>query len=318
MPKKKTNEEFLSEVRALVGDEYTFLEEYKGTNKHTSVKHNECGNVYSVVPAKFLQGRRCPACASNALMSTEEYKEKLKSLVGDEYVITSEYMGSGRKSSFIHKKCGRIIYMTPCQINSGKQCRYCFRERVAEQYRKGISSFKSEVCELTDGEYVVTGAVYVNAHTPITMIHNAEGCGYEWGITPHNFLQGNRCPKCKASKGEVAIFNFLKKTGVEFVSQHRFSDCLDRSQLPFDFAVIKDGSVELVIEYDGHQHFKPVKMWGGKKGFYEQVRRDKIKNDYCESNNIKILRIPYWEFENIDVIVFDKLVETGFLEGVEV
>ena len=30
---------------------------------------------------------------------------------------------------------------------------------------------------------------------------------------------------------------------------------------------------------------------------------DKIKDKYCVDNNIKLLRIPYWEFENIENIL---------------
>ena len=318
MARSKTHEEFVKEVYDLVGDEYTILGKYKACGEHILIKHNKCHETYGVAPSKFLQGRRCPLCATNALISTDAYKIKLKSLVGDEYEIAGEYTGTNVKTEFIHKKCGRSIYMTPYQINSGKQCRHCFREGIAIKYKKDLSVFKNEVCELTDGEYIVVGDNYINAHTYIDILHNTDDCGYKWGISPHNFLQGNRCPKCKASKGEVAIFNFLTKTGVDFSTQHRFKECFDVMQLPFDFAVFKNGEIELLIEYDGQQHFEPVGMWGGIEGFSNQIRRDGIKNDFCEQNNIEILRIPYWEIDNIDKIVFDKLVDVGFLEEVGV
>lgn len=35
--------------------------------------------------------------------------------------------------------------------------------------------------------------------------------------------------------------------------------------------------------------------------------RDKIKTQYCESNNINLLRIPYWEQQNIDKIIINRL-----------
>lgn len=49
------------------------------------------------------------------------------------------------------------------------------------------------------------------------------------------------------------------------------------------------------IEYDGIQHFKPVKYFGGYKTFEDQKRRDNEKNEYCIENNITLLRIPYTE-----------------------
>jgi predicted Zn-ribbon and HTH transcriptional regulator len=58
----KSNDSFLKEVDFLVGNEYTFLEEYKGANCKILVKHNICNNTYPVAPHGFLIGRRCPFC----------------------------------------------------------------------------------------------------------------------------------------------------------------------------------------------------------------------------------------------------------------
>jgi len=50
------------------------------------------------------------------------------------------------------------------------------------------------------------------------------------------------------------------------------------------------------MEIDGQMHFK-VGL-GGYIGLYNQQRRDKIKDEYCKKNNIKLIRIPYWEFND--------------------
>ena len=36
-------------------------------------------------------------------------------------------------------------------------------------------------------------------------------------------------------------------------------------------------------------------------------QRDEIKNKYCDQNEIQLLRIPYWEFNNIDIILNKEL-----------
>ena len=36
-------------------------------------------------------------------------------------------------------------------------------------------------------------------------------------------------------------------------------------------------------------------------------QKDDEKNDYCKNNNIDILRIPYWEYKNIENILKQKL-----------
>lgn len=48
------------------------------------------------------------------------------------------------------------------------------------------------------------------------------------------------------------------------------------------------------------QHFKPVSYFGGPEAFELQKIRDKAKNNYCEKNNIKLLRISYLE-DNIEL-----------------
>ena len=35
--------------------------------------------------------------------------------------------------------------------------------------------------------------------------------------------------------------------------------------------------------------------------------RDTIKNIYCQQNNIKLIRIPYWDFNNIEQILKQEL-----------
>ena len=62
---KKTDKEFIKEVFDLVGNEYTFLDEYITNNKKIRVKHNKCGYIYNVKPNDFQQGRRCPNCTVN-------------------------------------------------------------------------------------------------------------------------------------------------------------------------------------------------------------------------------------------------------------
>ena len=50
-------------------------------------------------------------------------------------------------------------------------------------------------------------------------------------------------------------------------------------------------NLKLIVEFDGSQHFyKSRTMYNT-----ERVKKhDEIKNKYCEDNNIKLLRIPYW------------------------
>ena len=70
--------------------------------------------------------------------------------------------------------------------------------------------------------------------------------------------------------------------------------------MQFDFYI---PNLNLCIEYDGKQHFEPINYFGGIDSFNKQIIKDSIKNDFCHKNNIKLMRIPYYEFNNIEKIL---------------
>ena len=124
------------------------------------------------------------------------------------------------------------------------------------------------------------------------------------------------CPICTNSKGEDRILSWvegnflrLKETGIiGCTPEKKFSDCKDKRELPFDFGFEYFDSTWSVAEYQGKQHFFPVEFFGGKKAFKEQQKKDKIKKKYCKDNNISLLIIPYWEFDNIEKILKEALL----------
>ena len=132
------------------------------------------------------------------------------------------------------------------------------------------------------------------------------------------FRQGCRCPKCKRSKGEEDIASVLEKFDIKFTEQYKFEDCRVINPLPFDFYIFE---FNLCIEYDGLQHYEPVAYWKKEDSDYKRLlaqkiaeerlretkRRDKIKTDYCKNNGINLIRIPYWEFDNIESIIKKEL-----------
>jgi len=49
------------------------------------------------------------------------------------------------------------------------------------------------------------------------------------------------------------------------------------------------------IEYNGRQHYEPIKYFGGEEILFEQLIKDEIKRKYCENNNIILLVIKHNE-----------------------
>lgn len=129
-------------------------------------------------------------------------------------------------------------------------------------------------------------------------------CGHKphW-ITPAMLKQSQSCPICSESKGERAVRLYLEKNNIEFKQEYRFDDCRYKDFLRFDFYI---PSLNLCIEFDGEQHYK-ANDYFGKKEFELTQKRDRIKNNYCEEKGIGLLRIPYWEIDNVDKILNKEL-----------
>lgn len=106
------------------------------------------------------------------------------------------------------------------------------------------------------------------------------------------YQRGNGCPNCNTSKGEEQIKRLLESRNIAFIQQHTFPNLKDRRRLKCDFYLPDQN---LVIEYHGRQHYEVVHSFGSAKALAENQRRDKIKKDYLQQNNIVLLEISYKE-----------------------
>ena len=103
------------------------------------------------------------------------------------------------------------------------------------------------------------------------------------------------CGCAHKSSGEIYIENLLNINNIKFKSQFIFPDI---KKYRYDFAILdKNYNPIRLIEFDGEGHFLEVKHW--KSSLKERQQRDKEKNQYALSHNIPLVRIPYWERDNI-------------------
>lgn len=96
------------------------------------------------------------------------------------------------------------------------------------------------------------------------------------------------------SRLECKVRQFLEEQNIPFKQEFRFMDCCgEKFPLPFDFCLFyKDKNKRILIEVDGERHYRPE--------FKTIQKNDKIKNFYCTSKNIPILRLPYTVFNNTE------------------
>lgn len=132
-------------------------------------------------------------------------------------------------------------------------------------------------------------------------------------VTEHTLSCG-----CINSYYNMYIDKYLSEIGIKHMKE--YSVKIDGSNYRFDFYL---PDYNLFIEYDGQQHFMPVRFSGSNEeknyeAFKKTQYRDGVKNQYCSDNNIELLRIPYWECKNIETIIdncLQRLNERGVKES---
>lgn len=110
------------------------------------------------------------------------------------------------------------------------------------------------------------------------------------------------CETCRNrhSLYERRVEQVLIDNNIIFKQEYTFKDCVYIGRLRFDFALFdEDGNLKGLIEVDGQQHFSPSHfVFGGDeekrlKDFETTKIRDGIKDEYCQTHNIPLLRIKY-------------------------
>lgn len=291
---KKARESF---IRLVEKEGYRIKEDnmYESSSKHIELI---CPNshIYLVTPNKFQQGRRCSKCSGYAKKNTNNFKKEV-SKIDDSYEVVGEYINA-REPLLMRHDCGSVFKIRPTNFLKGRRCKRCSIKERGIKSRTTHEDFCGLVETLTKGEYRVLSQ-YVTVKEKVKIKHTL--CGYEWEVRPLNFtFHNSRCPNCNESKGEAKIAKYLDDYGMHYERYKKFDGLRYKKPLECDFYLPE---YRTIIEFDGGQHFYPVEHFGGEEAFKEVQIRDEIKNDYAKENNLTMIRVPYWDYENIEEII---------------
>ncbi len=259
----------------------------------TDVITLECpeGHIFDIQFVRFKTTQKCKIC-NGTIFNYDFVKSEFDKYGYD--LLTEEYQNSHQLLLVKHRECGHTYKVQFCNFRHGTRCPKCANniKLTFDEIKKYIESFN----------YRLLSNEYNNNRTRLKLM-----CpnNHEYETTYDNFKSGCRCPKCKTSKGENKIGEYLQNNNINYISQYSFKDCRVIKPLPFDF-YLPDYNV--CIEYDGEQHYKIIECFGGLDRFISTKIRDTVKTFYCEQNNIKLIRIPYWEKDNIEQILNKQLI----------
>ena len=161
---------------------------------------------------------------------------------------------------------------------------------------KELQEFITQARAIHGDKYDYSKVVYKGTDDKVCIICPKHG---EFWQSPHHHLQGQKCRACvREYKLETRTANELTRRNIEFNQNTTPFPWLGRLQLDFYIP-----SLNIAIECQGIQHFKPRQRFGGQKGYEIQIERDRRKASLCRNHNIPLYFISYKEWKNIPEII---------------
>jgi len=254
---------------------------------------SKCKKESMMALGSLYDGGKCGCFNKSCLKTHEQYAKELYD-IDPRIELLSVYEGNEKPITF---RCG-------CGNIDTKNARLLLRRQVCNKCssskKKTTQEFINEMFKINP--YIIIIGEYINAETKIEYICE---CGNTHSSQPSLLLQGHRCGHCTMSKPETEVVRILENNNIFYTHDYKFSDCKYKNELKFDFWLEDCG---WIIEVDGKHHFEPVQFNGididrAIARHKYSIKMDNIKNKYCTLNDIKLLRIPYWDFDKLDEII---------------
>lgn len=256
----------------------------------------ECGTIKNVAGYSLRKGRS-RSCGCYKKQKLKERAKNIKNQRFDLLIALNPTEKRDSNGSVIWEcqcDCGNICYrsLTNLQRSYEKHSCGCLQQ---EQIKKlnakdliGKKFGKLTVLEQTD-----------NRHNGNVVWKCQCDCGNVFYTYTNALTTGNTqsCGCITRSIGETNIKNILNQNNILY--KEEWTDPLLKLKR-FDFAILKNNIPIRFIEFDGKQHYTDLSgIWNSQESLEEIQIRDKEKNEYALSHNIPLVRIPYWERDNI-------------------
>lgn len=269
----------------------TVLEEAQERNKSGSVCwvcQCECGNIVTV-SGDNLRRNHTKSCGCQR---KESAQARVVNLTGQRFGMITV------KKKAVNPYKNRHTYWL-CDCDCGKTNILIDGENLKAGRTKscGCNNYKKPE-DLTGQKFGKLTPLYWFHKDNRVLWHCQCDCGNTIDVLT-NVLKSGRTQSCDCinySIGEKNIELLLKENNISYIKEFKFNDL---GLYRFDFYLPE---YHRLIEFDGKQHFQDCGgSWDKNDNLKQRQERDKIKNQYALDNNIDLIRIPYWERDNITI-----------------
>jgi len=301
-----STEEVIKQFQEIHRNRYDYSEvKYFSNSKKLKIICKEHGPFYQNANA-HKNGQGCDICGKikggkkNRSKWEEIYPELIK-VHGNKYTYDkSTYIKSSSKMKVYCKIHEHDFEISPTQLKLGQGCYHCGIDKIKDFLTEDWESTYPLIRKVHGKKYNYNKESFTGRRQKMEIFCKKHG-PFLQEVSVH--LAGSGCPNCNSSIGENFISLFLENRNIDFEQQKTFEGLKQKRKLKVDFYIDK---FDLVIEYNGRQHYEAVGTFGGKKALFNTQRSDNLKRQYCIDNQI-----------NFEIIRYDEDTETRMNEILE-
>ncbi len=309
MRKLLIQEEFIRRGITIHADFYDYSK-VKYINYNTKViiickEHDE----FLQRPSCHLVGQGCPKCGYKKMHKNRNYPckyntttfiEAAKIKHGDVYSYDKvSYQTYESPVLIFCNKYNHEFWQKPTCHLQGYGCKQCANIKVGNYFKLNQKEFIIRAKQIHNNKYCYDLVNYIDGRQKVIIICNVHG---PFSQTPSSHLQNHGCVQCKQSKGEKKIQKYLDQNNIKAISEY----CIPNTKKRFDFFI---PFFSCIVEFNGLQHYIPSSFSTNQDMDYKlsnlkkTYKSDIYKDNWCKNNKITLLRIHYWEYNQINKIL---------------
>lgn len=317
---------FIIKAKATHGDRYDYSKsDYKGGRTNIEIICREHGSFWQTPENHYRSIAKCPKCPSKGMLkrreeSKKKFIESSREVHGDKYDYSKvEFVSMSKKVVIICPEHGEFE-QAPSSHRNGAGCEPCSREK-----RKSTTKdFVQKAKEKHGDRYDYSKVSYKHSWSKVTIGCQKHGDFYQ---KPVDHIRGRGCPKCAGSNGESIMRDLLENTifpNKKFPTIRPEFLKNPETGWPLELDCYNE-DMRLAFEFQGIQHYQPVRLYGGKERFEQQQKQDQLKRELCVEEKITLIEIDARELgqtrdrnkikQKILVILLDKLEQAGYIKG---
>lgn len=294
-------DQFIEKARKKHSNKYNYskVNYIRGDKKVTIIcpDHGE----FEQTPGNHLAGRGCIKCRNEYnskfnLFTTEQFIKRSKVIHNNKYDYSkSIYSGKRNLINIICPVHGEFSQLAGNHLQ-GRGCSKCHFDNK----KLTTEQFIERANKVHNNKYIYSKVIYKGCFNKLNILCPIHG---EFEQVSNYHLQGNGCPKCDSSKGENIIRSLLDKHNIQYIQEYRIPDQIYKFR--YDFYLQE---LNVLIEFHGKQHFKPIEYFGGIETFNYIRKNDLFKKELAKLSNIPLIEFNYKHLQKFSEKEFEELI----------